>query len=81
MKRRSCLEHLVDKSKMFEKIKINNPTKYAEDLALAVTRLELIISKKSKNLINIFRLDGDESDQDFELTILRAFLNCELLLG
>ena len=62
---------------MFEKFKVNDPKKYAQDKDLAIKRLEFIISKKSENLINIFRLDGDEGDQDFELTILRAFLNCK----
>ena len=71
------MESLVDESKMFEKLKHSDTTKYKTDTALAVERLEFILSKKSENLINIFRLDGDESDQDFELTILRAFLNCK----
>jgi len=61
---------------MFEKLlKNNNTEKYVKDTNTAIEYLLLIISKKSTNLINIFRLDNDENDQDFELTILRAFLN------
>lgn len=44
----------------------------------AIERLKYIISKLSDNLINIFRLDSEEGGSDIELTILRAFLNCEI---
>jgi hypothetical protein len=60
---------------MFEKLK-KNSKKYSEETSLAIKRLETIISKKL-DLIYIFRLDSEEGEQDFELTILRAFLNCE----
>jgi hypothetical protein len=62
---------------MFEKLK-KNSKKYLEEVNLAVKRLETIVSKKCENLINIFRLDSEEGEQDFELTILRAFLNCKI---
>ena len=60
---------------MFEKIK-KNSKKWEKETSLAIQRLETIISKKL-DLIYIFRLDSEEGEQDFELTILRAFLNCE----
>ena len=60
---------------MFEKLK-KNSKKYSEETSLVVKRLETIISKKL-DLIYIFRLDSEEGEQDFELTILRAFLYCE----
>jgi hypothetical protein len=66
----------VEESKIFEKLKKNNPKKYLLEKELAIKRLEFILSKKSDNLINVFRLD-EEVENDFELTILRAFLNCK----
>jgi len=75
--RRNVLESLVEQSKIFEKLK-KNSKKYLEEVNLAVKRLETIVSKKCENLINIFRLDSEEGEQDFELTILRAFLNCKI---
>ena len=75
--RRNVLESLVEQSKMFEKLK-KNSKKYLEEVNLAVKRLETIVSKKCENLISIFRLDSEEGEQDFELTILRAFLNCKI---
>ena len=68
---------MVEQSKMFEKLK-KNSKKYLEEVNLAVKRLETIVSKKCENLISIFRLDSEEGEQDFELTILRAFLNCKI---
>jgi hypothetical protein len=44
----------------------------------AVKRLEYIISKIEHNLINVFHLDSEEGGSDIELTILMAFLNCNL---
>ena len=75
--RSHVLELLIEDSKLFEQIKIKDPKQYVEDTTLAMQRLEFIYSKKSQNLINIFRLDSDEDDRDFELAILRAFLNCK----
>ena len=71
------LEKLVEKSKILDKLKLVDQSKYAEELSLAITRLEFILSKKSEDLINIFRLNSEEGQQDFELAILRAFLNCK----
>ncbi len=68
---------MLEKSKMFEKLKLTDPNQYAIDTAKAIQRLELIVSKKD-NLINVFRFDDEESGKDIELTILRAFLNCML---
>ena len=62
---------------MFDKLKLNDPNQYLEEVSLAVRRLELIRSKKDE-LINIFRLNSGEGD--FELAILSAFLNCMDLL-
>ncbi len=39
-------------------------------------KIKYIISRISDNLINVFRLDSEEGGSDIELTILRAFLNC-----
>ncbi len=74
--RRKSLDEIVEESKIFEKLKKNNPKKYLLEKGLAIQRLEFILSKKSDNLINVFRLD-EEVENDFELTILRAFLNCK----
>ena len=76
--RKSTLETLLVKSKMFEELKSSNPEQYARDTAKAIQRLEFIVSKLSEHLINIFSLDNDEGSQDIELFILRAFLNCKL---
>jgi hypothetical protein len=70
------LEKLVDDSKMFEKWKGTN--KYAEEINKAAKKLEYIISK-SKNFVNIFKMDSEESGQDIEPNILKAFLNCKLI--
>jgi hypothetical protein len=43
----------------------------------AIEQLNFLIENKSKNLVNIFRLDGEEDGQDIELAVLRAFLNCK----
>jgi hypothetical protein len=61
---------------MFGKLKIDDPIQYIKEVSLAVQRLEFIYSKKSQNLINIFRLNSGEGD--FEIAILRAFLNCKI---
>jgi hypothetical protein len=42
----------------------------------AIKQINFIIENKSKNLVNVFRLDGEEDGQDIELAVLRAFLNC-----
>ena len=63
---------------MFGKLKNDDPIQYIKEVSLAVQRLELIYSKKSQNLINIFRLNSGEGD--FEIAILRAFLNCKIYL-
>lgn len=44
----------------------------------AIKQINFIIENKSKNLVNVFRLDGEEDGQDIELAVLRAFLNCNL---
>ena len=46
-------------------------------LAIAFDYLKTIL-KRSADLINVFHLDSDENSHDIELTILKAFLNCEL---
>ena len=53
---------------------------YEKVTSEAVKRLEYIISKIEHNLINVFHLDSEEGGSDIELTILRAFLNCKLIL-
>jgi len=70
------LENLIEESNIFEKLKKSDPQLFLIEQSLAIKRLEFILSKKSENLINIFRLDSEEGQQDFELAILRAFLNC-----
>lgn len=42
----------------------------------AIKQINFIIENKSKNLVNVFRLDGEEDGQDIELAVIRAFLNC-----
>lgn len=69
------LENLIIDSKMFEYF-AKDPVAYQKKTNEAVERLKYIISKLSDNLINVFRLDSEEGGQDIELTILRAFLNC-----
>ena len=63
---------------MFDKLKIDDPIQYIKEVSLAVQSLEFIHSKKAQNLINIFRLNSGEGD--FEIAILRAFLNCKIYL-
>ena len=71
------LKILIENSKIFDYMKTNQK-KYLEEMNLAIKRLEFILSKRSENLIIIFRLDSEEGQQqDFELTILRAFLHCK----
>jgi hypothetical protein len=57
---------------------INAKTKEVDPkrLETALGYLKTILSKSS-DLINIFYLDSDEYSNDIELTILKAFLNCE----
>jgi len=79
--RRNVLESLVEESKILGKLKNNSEReeeKRIEDKNLAITILESIMSKRYKNLINIFRLENEEEEQDFELTILRSFLNSKI---
>jgi hypothetical protein len=59
---------------MFEHIK--DKVMYEKKVMESVSKLKYIISRLSDNLINIFRLDSEEGGSDIELTILRAFLNC-----
>lgn len=60
---------------MFEKLK-------GDDKKLkifnAAKQLRFILSKKSDDLINVFKLDSEEGSQTIELAILRAFLNSKL---
>jgi hypothetical protein len=70
---------LIEESKMFEKLK-SNPTKYHTEVSTALNQLEFIVSRMPDNLINIFRLDSEEGSQDIELHILRAFLNCKIII-
>jgi len=64
---------------MFENIRKKDPAQYQNDIKNAVKKLQNIIQFNNRNesqkLINVFRLDSEESGQDIELTILRAFLN------
>ena len=78
LKNRKNILELIDESKMFDNLKLGDSKQYVEEVSLAVRRLEFINSKKSENLINIFRLNSGEGD--FELAILRAFLNCRKTL-
>jgi hypothetical protein len=59
---------------MFEFIK--DPVAYQAKIKEATSRLKYIRSKIPDNLINVFRMDSEEGSSDIELTILRAFLNC-----
>lgn len=74
-KRNNQLQKLIAESKMFEFFQ-KDPVMYEKKTTEAIGRLKYIISKLSDNLINVFRLDSEEGGQDIELTILRAFLNC-----
>lgn len=56
-------------------------SEYKAKIKEAIEKLKYIISKLSDNLINIFRLDSEEGGSDIELTILRAFLNCNILFN
>lgn len=70
------MEKLLIESKMFAN-RVGFPD-YVKVTTEAIKRLEYIISKISHNLINVFHLDSEEGGSDIELTILRAFLNCNL---
>lgn len=72
------MEKLIIDSKMFEFIK--DPVAYQAKIKEATSRLKYIRSKIPDNLINVFRMDSEEGSSDIELTILRAFLNCNFLL-
>jgi hypothetical protein len=54
---------------------------FEQQKAIAIESLKFIVSKFKDNLINVFRLDSEEAGQDIEITILRAFLNCNLNLS
>ena len=64
---------------MFENVRKKYPVQYQNDIKNAVKKLQNIIQFNNRNesekLINVFRLDSEESGQDIELTILREFLN------
>lgn len=60
---------------MFERLKDTNS--YHKKMSDALKTLEYIVSKFKCNLINVFRLDSEEGSQDIEMSILRAFLNCD----
>ena len=34
--------------------------------------------RETESLFNIFRLDNEDDDNNFELTILHTFLNCKI---
>ena len=68
---------LIIESKMYDNFKGKDI--YTIKIQEATIRLKYIISKLSENLINIFKLDSEEGGSDIELTILRAFLNCNLI--
>jgi len=72
------LTKLLDESEMFEAAKAKSQKEYQKQINDAIKRLKNIIefnNAKNSKLINVFRLDSEESSQDIELTILRAFLN------
>lgn len=58
---------------MFEKLR--GKEEFGEKIGKAVNQLQKIIQKKNDNLVNVFKLDSDESCQTIELAILRAHLN------
>lgn len=67
------LYQLIKESKLF--LKKDNSVDEAKTRE-ALENLKTIINSQA-NLINIFRLDSDDSSQDIELSILRAFLNSQ----
>lgn len=67
------LWNLIEESKMFEKLR--GKEVFGEKIGKAVNQLQKIIQKKNDNLVNVFKLDSDESCQTIELAILRAHLN------
>jgi len=73
------LTKLLEESNMFDKTKNQYKTQKSD----AIQKLKNIIEFNNKNekLINVFRLDSEDSGQDIELTILRAFLNGLLLFS
>jgi hypothetical protein len=78
------LTKLLEESEMFENVRKKDPVQYQNDIKNAVKKLQNIIQFNNRNesekLINVFRLDSEESGQDIELTILRAFLNGIIIL-
>jgi ankyrin repeat protein len=65
---------LIEESKIFEKLR-PRPEEFQEKVGTAVNDLIKIIKKKKDNMVNVFKLDSDESCQTIELAILRAHLN------
>ena len=68
---------LIEESKIFERRR--NSQNFEEMFREAVDRLKFIVENKSTELIHIFELNDEDNSTDFELAILKAFLDCKLL--
>jgi hypothetical protein len=73
--RNNQLEKLIIESKVYESF-AKDQIIYSKKITEALEKIKYIVSRISDNLINVFRLDSEEGGSDIELTILRAFLNC-----
>lgn len=47
-------------------------------MLLSLQWLQFIVEQRSKNLINVFKLENEEENQDIEISILKAFINGRL---
>ena len=74
MKSLQMLKKLVQNSKILEKLK--NTIMFEKEIEKNAKRLEFIVSKMSENLITIFSLENEDSNQDIEQAIFETLLNC-----
>lgn len=65
---------LIEESGIIDRFK-KNPQAYEENMNLSLRWLEFIVDQKPKNLINVFKLENEEENQDIEISILKAFIN------
>jgi hypothetical protein len=66
------LRSLVENSKVFERQR-GKPT-YESEIPGAVEKLTYIASRVADKLVNVFKLNSEQSNEDIELPILRAFI-------
>lgn len=72
---RDKFSQLIEESQIIERFR-KNPILYEENMNLSLKWLRYIVDQKHKNLINVFKLENEEENQDIEISILKAFINC-----